>query len=190
MGQKGDALRQRIVAAADQLFYKQGYENTSFSDIATEVNISRGNFYYHFKSKDDILSAVLNARLEDIRTMLARWEKQYSDPKQCLTRFIDLLSSNQTDVTKHGCPIGSMCTELTKLNHGMQDRATEIFTLFRDWLTTQFRLLGHKQNASQHAMHLLACSQGVASISNAFKDAKFLQSEVKKLKIWLDEITA
>ena len=67
MGQKGDALRQRIVAAADQLFYIQGYENTSFSDIAEAVDISRGNFYYHFKSKDDILSAVLDARLEDIR---------------------------------------------------------------------------------------------------------------------------
>ncbi|MGD9385294.1 MAG: TetR/AcrR family transcriptional regulator, partial [Thioalkalispiraceae bacterium] len=49
MGNKGEAIRQRIVAAADQLFYQHGYENTSFSDIADAVGISRGNFYYHFK---------------------------------------------------------------------------------------------------------------------------------------------
>ncbi|HSX63230.1 MAG TPA: helix-turn-helix domain-containing protein, partial [Pseudoxanthomonas sp.] len=51
------ATRDHIVEAADQLFYQQGYERTSFSDIAEAVQISRGNFYYHFKSKDEILDA-------------------------------------------------------------------------------------------------------------------------------------
>ncbi len=190
MGQKGDALRQRIVAAADQLFYIQGYENTSFSDIAEAVDISRGNFYYHFKSKDDILSAVLDARLEDIRAMLEEWENQYPDPKQCIARYIDLLTTNQANVIKYGCSLGSLCSELTKLNHGMQNQATDILVLFRDWLTLQFRKLGQKKNATQHAMHLLARNQGIASMSNAFEDTKFLQSEVKQLKTWLDEITA
>src|SRR5688500_768121 len=55
--------RDQIVAAADQLFYRRGFEHTSFSDIADAVRISRGNFYHHFKSKDDILDAVIGARL-------------------------------------------------------------------------------------------------------------------------------
>ncbi|HJT14208.1 MAG TPA: TetR/AcrR family transcriptional regulator, partial [Dongiaceae bacterium] len=38
--------RDHIVEAADHLFYRQGYEHTSFSDIADDVQISRGNFYY------------------------------------------------------------------------------------------------------------------------------------------------
>ena len=46
--------RDQIVEAADRLFYRQGYEHTSFADIADAVQISRGNFYYHFKSKDEI----------------------------------------------------------------------------------------------------------------------------------------
>ena len=46
----GQTTRDQIVQAADQLFYRQGYEHTSFSDIADSVKISRGNFYYHFKS--------------------------------------------------------------------------------------------------------------------------------------------
>ena len=44
----------QIVEAADRLFYRQGYEHTSFSDIAGVVQISRGNFYHHFKSKDEM----------------------------------------------------------------------------------------------------------------------------------------
>lgn len=66
--------RDHIVEAADQLFYRQGFEHTSFSDIADAVQISRGNFYYHFKSKDEILDAVINVRLANTRKMLERWE--------------------------------------------------------------------------------------------------------------------
>jgi len=43
--------RDEIVQAADQLFYQQGFEHTSFADIAEIVQISRGNFYYHSKPK-------------------------------------------------------------------------------------------------------------------------------------------
>ncbi|NOZ54541.1 MAG: TetR/AcrR family transcriptional regulator [Gammaproteobacteria bacterium] len=189
MGQKGDALRQRIIAAADQLFYEQGYENTSFSDIANAVNISRGNFYFYFKSKNDILSAVLSARLDDVRAMLEEWETLYPAPKLRIIHYIDILTTNQSNVTKHGCPIGSLCTELVKLSHDMQSQATSIFALFCHWLTAQFFQLGQKRNARRLAMHLLARGQGIASIANAFNDAKFLQREVKSLKIWLDEVT-
>lgn len=44
-----------LTEAADELFYRQGYEHTSFSNIAGAVQISRGNFYHHFKTKDEIL---------------------------------------------------------------------------------------------------------------------------------------
>ena len=37
--------REHIVRAADELFYQQGFDHTSFADIAKAVNISRGNFY-------------------------------------------------------------------------------------------------------------------------------------------------
>ncbi|MDD9913854.1 MAG: helix-turn-helix domain containing protein, partial [Rhodospirillaceae bacterium] len=37
------------------LFYRHGFDHTSFADIAEAVQISRGNFYYHFRTKDDIL---------------------------------------------------------------------------------------------------------------------------------------
>ncbi|HEY7886322.1 MAG TPA: helix-turn-helix domain-containing protein, partial [Cellvibrionaceae bacterium] len=56
-------MGEKIVAAADRLFYERGFDATSFADIAEAVQISRGNFYYHFKTKDDILDAVIARRL-------------------------------------------------------------------------------------------------------------------------------
>ena len=58
------STREEIVDAADQLFYRQGYEHTSFADIAQAVQISRGNFYHHFKSKDEILDAVIQSMVD------------------------------------------------------------------------------------------------------------------------------
>ena len=74
--------RDHIVEAADRLFYRQGYEHTSFSDIADAVRISRGNFYYHFKTKDEILDAVIGARLAGTQEMLdAVGDRRESDPR-------------------------------------------------------------------------------------------------------------
>lgn len=66
------ATRDHIVEAADGLFYRRGYEHTSFSDIADAVGISHGNFYHHFKSKDEILDAVIRKRLTDTEKMLGQ----------------------------------------------------------------------------------------------------------------------
>ena len=45
-------LRKQIIDAAWELFYKQGYENTTVNDIVKKANTSKGGFYYYFKAKE------------------------------------------------------------------------------------------------------------------------------------------
>lgn len=181
--------RDYIVEAANQLFYRQGYEHTSFSHIADAVQISRGNFYYHFKSKDEILDAVIEARLANTRKMLARWEAEGDSPGDRIRSFIHILIANRDPIKRYGCPVGTLCTELAKLNHTSQAEANRLFTLFRIWLRRQFTLLGRKSDADALAMHLLARSQGVATLANAFYDEKFIRQEVKQMCDWLESYT-
>ena len=138
----GETTRDHIVEAADRLFYRQGYEHTSFSDIADAVGISRGNFYYHFKSKDEILDAVISLRLADRRTMLARWESDGETPADRIRSFIHILIANRVDIKRYGCPIGTMSSELAKLNQAAQGEANKLFRLCRTWLRRQFTLRG------------------------------------------------
>jgi len=188
MGDKAEALRHRIVAAADQLFYHHGYESTSFSDIASAVEISRGNFYYHFKSKDEILAAVIDHRAAHYKSMLDKWEQEYSDPKQRVLLYLNILTANQENIKNHGCPAGSLCTEMAKARHTVLHDANKVMSLSCEWLSHQFTQMG-LSNAKQIAMHLLARIQGIATITNAFEDKEFLCQEVKGLIQWLDEIT-
>ena len=177
--------RDHIVEAADQLFYQQGYEHTSFSHIADAVRISRGNFYYHFKSKDEILDAVINERLANTRSVLEQWEVENSRPADRIRCFIHILIDNRDKIKLYGCPVGTLSTELAKLNHASQAEANKLFKLYRNWLCKQFALLGRQRDADQLAMHLLARSQGVATLASAFHDATFIRQEVRELCDWL-----
>ena len=182
--------RDHIVEAANDLIYRQGYEHTSFSHIADAVRISRGNFYYHFKTKDDILDAVIDARLAETRAMLAAWEAEAERPADRIRCFIHILIDNRADIKRYGCPVGTLSTELAKLNHASHGEANKLFTLFRTWLRRQFTLLGRKADADALAMHLLAQSQGVATLASAFHDEKFIRREVKEMCDWLESCTA
>jgi len=185
----GMSKRDQIIEAADQLFYQQGFEHTSFAHIAEVVKISRGNFYYHFKTKNEILDAVINLRLANTQAMLDQWEVKGETPADRIRSFINILIMNQAKIKRFGCPVGTLTTELTKLNHEAQEDANKLFTLFRSWLKHQFQQLGYKKNADELAMHLLARSQGVATLASAFNDEKFIKQEVNHLYEWLGKYT-
>lgn len=181
--------RDRIVDKADQLFYEQGFEHTSFAQIAEALGISRGNFYYHFKTKDEILDAVISHRLVRTNSMLDNWELEGCTPTNRIRSFVNILIMNRAKIKRYGCPVGTLCSELVKLNHPAQGHANELFVLFRTWLCRQFEQLGRHDDADELAMHLLAFSQGVATLSSAFQDEKFIQSEVNRIEDWLTSFT-
>lgn len=177
--------RAQIVEAADRLFYERGFEATSFGDIASATGLSRGNFYYHFRTKDEILDAVIALRLVNTSAMLAAWERTSPRPADRIRSFLEILIVNRTKIIGHGCPVGTLCTELSKLDHPAAMASTGLFTLFRDWLKLQFVALGRADEADALALHALMRSQGVATLATAFKDEAFIRREVADLKAWL-----
>lgn len=66
--------RNELMDAAQLLFLSKGYEKTAVSDIVRQVNVAQGTFYYHFKSKAEILDAVVDRFVSvieaDLKTIL------------------------------------------------------------------------------------------------------------------------
>jgi len=177
--------RAEIVMAADRLFYRQGYDHTSLADIAGAVGLSRGNFYYHFRTKDEILDAVIASRLEQTGAMLAAWEAAETDPLARIGQFIRIVIVNRADIQRYGCPVGTLTGELAKLDHQSRAEANRLFELFRRWLRRQFEAAGLVSDADDLALHVLAWSQGVATLANAFRDEAFIRREVAGIEAWL-----
>ncbi len=180
--------REKIVTAADQLFYQRGFEVTSFADVAEVVGISRGNFYYHFKTKDQILDAVIERRIKDRHDMLTSWVDSGQSPKQCVASFIRILDTNRQKIRAYGCPVGTLFAELAKHGHPGENSARGLYDLFRVWLRRRFHEMGHTDDADALAMHILARSQGAASLANAYPDEPFLEQEVAQMLAWLDAV--
>lgn len=70
MTRKNPERRQELMAAAQQLFYTKGYENTSVNDIIQAAGVSKGAFYHHFDSKTAVLEAIVAQMLDQAVTNL------------------------------------------------------------------------------------------------------------------------
>jgi AcrR family transcriptional regulator len=188
MSRKSERTRQRIIEAANRLFYHKGYNQTSFSDVVEAAGVPRGNIYYYFKTKDEILEQAIAYRLARIRVMLEGWTGSYRTPVERLHRFVDILQNSAEAIMRYGCPMGSLNTELGKDQAALQGQAEQLFTVFENWLTDQFAELGYAGRARELAQRLMAQGQGISVIAHAHSDPAFLQRERQRLRRWIDQL--
>lgn len=187
MSEQKQDRRDRIVEAANLLFYNNGYNQTSFADVASEVGISKGNLHYHFRSKDDLLDAIIALRIGKIKQILMQWDEQLMDPKDKLKRFVQMLLSEEADLVRYGCPIGSLNMELGKNQQELRDRSREMFDLFQQWLGNAFKQIGYKDSKSL-SMHLLSMAQGAALMTFVYADGRLLKDECNKILEWIEDL--
>ena len=187
MTRKGQISRDRIIEAANRLIYIKGYNPTSFADVANEVGITKGNLHYHFKTKEELLEAIIASRMAMISQNLASWDEQYPDARHRLKRFTQMLLNEQQDVVRYGCPMGSLNVELGKNQLPLRDRSREMFDLFLAWLDRTVKQLGRKDHKAL-SKHLLAMAQGAALMSYVYADARILQDECQAIDEWIDSL--
>jgi len=188
MRDKGQANRQRIVMAAAELFYRRGFDATSFADVSRASGIPKGNFYYYFKSKDQLLRAVVEARTREITQTLAQWEAQTPAPRERLRQLAGILRHNAGTIGRWGCPIGSLSAELGKSRPDQQAVAQGLLELFRAWAETQFRALGRGADAAGLATHLICMLQGAGLVAAVYGDVDLLATEADQLEHWIDSL--
>ncbi|XHR28963.1 MAG: TetR/AcrR family transcriptional regulator [Chthoniobacteraceae bacterium] len=68
--------RLELIETAERLFFRRGFDETTVSDIVGELNVAQGTFYCYFKSKEDVLAAVIHRSIaqgvEKLRTVIAQ----------------------------------------------------------------------------------------------------------------------
>jgi len=108
--------KEKILQAARDLFYRNGYLATSVDNIIAQSGVSKSNFYYHFKSKEDLGIAVLELHRENFQTVLDSILLNHSlTPKERLQRYFDfLVEAQDSRLEKGGCPFGNLVAEMTE----------------------------------------------------------------------------
>ncbi len=183
---KTDQIRQQIIESTDDLLYHKGFNLMSFSDIAEAANVPRGNLYYYFKTKDDVLVAVIEHRIVQMKAMLDDWNVSINTPLERLKRYVAIPVNQLTDVIRYGCPMGGLNAELGKSQPELQMIAKAQFDVFKRWIKKQFKELCPAQDAEELTLHLLVRTQGLVIMSSVYKDKKLVLREVEGIDAWLD----
>lgn len=91
--------KQEIVDALLRVMAERGYEKASVQSIAKEAGLAPGLIHYHFKTKQDILMALVNWIASSATERLVHMNKQVSDPWDKLTAFINArLATGETEM--------------------------------------------------------------------------------------------
>src|ERR1700737_2297018 len=94
--------RSRLLSAAVELTYQNGFEATSLADIAREAKVPLGNVYYYFKTKDEIGEAIVELRLAQLSAQRQRWNEAGS-PKDRLCACIQAVFENKNRLGQLRC---------------------------------------------------------------------------------------
>jgi TetR/AcrR family transcriptional regulator, transcriptional repressor for nem operon len=190
----GRSTREAILAAASRLMHVHGYNHTALDDVLRESGVGKGNFYYHFKSKEElgyaILDQIVSAFLE--RTL----EPCFADPtRPALVRvryFLDrLLEAQRERNCVGGCALGNLAAELSDLHEGFRARLASVFAAWRERITVALR------QAQEHgevdgqcrpeavADFLVASLEGAILLTKLTKDITVMEQCVVEMKRYL-----
>jgi AcrR family transcriptional regulator len=179
--------RERLVGAACELVYRQGVTRTTLADIAQAADVPVGNVYYYFKTKDEIVAAVVQARAAQIESALAELERRHRGPKARLKGLIRLLGEQADSIAQYGCPHGTLCVELAKQTAG--PLAAPLMKIPLAWAEQQFRAMG-RRDAHDLAVELVSAYQGSAVLASALAKPELMARQTRRLEKWIDAFRA
>jgi TetR/AcrR family transcriptional repressor of nem operon len=126
--------REKILQSASDLFYHVGYQATSVDAILGKCGVSKSNFYYHFKTKEELALEVLERRIAEFETLLQTLQQEALRPAQRLDRFFTQIHDRQRDIQQMaGCPFGNFIASLPSRDDtaGMERFRLRLSQLFR-----------------------------------------------------------
>jgi AcrR family transcriptional regulator len=181
--------RERLIAAACDLFYRQGIAGTTLAHIAEAAEVPLGNMYYYFKTKDDIVAAVVEARTEEIRSATAALQRRHGSPKARLKALVAMLAESRDTIANHGCPLGTLCTELANQSGQSPSLTAPLMQTLLDWTEQQFRAMG-RRDAHDLALELVIAYEGSAVLTNALAQPELMAHEARRLEKWINALQA
>jgi AcrR family transcriptional regulator len=133
--------------------------------------------YYYFKTKDDIIGAVVQSHVDQINSALTALERQHRGPKVRLKALIRFLAEQANSIAQSGCPHGTLSSELAKQAAGSDPLAAPLMQIPLDWAEQQFRAMG-------------VSYQGSAVLTNALGQRELMGRQAGRLEKWIDALHA
>jgi TetR/AcrR family transcriptional regulator, transcriptional repressor for nem operon len=178
-------VKSRLLKAAMTLFHEHGIAATTIADVALAASVPLGNVYYHFRTKEALISAVIAARRTEVQAEL-ELAKCQANPLERLRSLIKDSHNNRELLTAHGCPYASLAQGLRDTGGILAEQAGELLRLHVEFAEAQFALLENPQ-AQALAADFIARLYGAYTLANAMNNPIFLDQQLERIEAWLEQ---
>ena len=122
----------RLCGKGLEIFNEKGYYNTSLDDILTELDLSKGAFYHHFKSKEDyFISIVQNLIVQKVYALLVEPLNTFENPLPIIVESLEnALEPGKRNEMAYGFMLNDFLTEFNKRNEEISNYLKDIINVW------------------------------------------------------------
>lgn len=194
---KASATRHSILEKAFEIIYTKGYQTTSIDEIIATTKVTKGAFYYHFKTKDEMGLAIINEILKP--TMKNDFIKPLQDAKNPIKEIYDmtkgLLLENPFLKLEYGCPAGNLAQEMTPWNVEFGKALAELTSEWQQAIENSIKnarengTVRDSVDPQQVAYFIMSGYWGIRNFGKVYNNTDCYHSYLKELKIYLNSLS-
>jgi len=192
---KAADTRMMILQKSFDLIYRRGYQATSVDEIVATTQLTKGAFFYHFKTKDEMGLSLINEFLyPGMYNVLIKPLLEGNDPKKDIYRMMEnlLLKDPFFDVD-YGCPAINMIEEMSPMNGTFKMALSKLVVHWQNAIVTSLNKgqSAHQFNSAfvpeETAMLIISGYGGVRNVGKALGKTSY-KTYLKGLKAYLTNL--
>ena len=200
MARDGSITRDKIIETAMGLALKQGHVATSVDEIIEAAEITKGTFFYHFKSKKDLAVALIDkfsaAELQILEENMEKANKLSKDPLQQLLIFVGLIQELHAQLKggQIGCLYASYSYENQLVDEDLLALAANTLTEWKDQLSNKIKKIikAYPPNLSvdpdELADSFLVTLEGAYVMARVMHKPEIIQIHLEQYKTYLESL--
>lgn len=167
--------RETILRKSLDVFLQKGYYHTKFSDLGEACGLEKSHFYYYFKSKEDLMRAVLEFTYRSVQQHI--FDKAYDEHYSPQQRLVKMMQNTVRlhASTPQGCLMGNTVLGTTGVEPEFQDILRHYFEGWIAALSHVFRTRYSPDKAQQLAQESIQEIQGSVMFVRLYGDARYLE---------------
>ena len=176
---KRPSARERLLAASDELFYRDGVHSTGIDAVIERAGVAKGSLYYIFGGKDELVAAYLRGRHQVWRQRVEAAQADTDDPDEKILAIFDALADYVSRPEFRGCPFNNAAAEAPA---GQAQRLA--INEYRDWLRQSFRQLAVDTGAADPEAltdALIVLYDGALATTNTAEPARAAAMTAKRI---------
>lgn len=193
---KAEATRLTILQKAFELIYANGYQSTSIDEIIATTQVTKGAFYYHFKTKDEMGLAIISDILKPNLTnsFVVPFQNEPNPLNAIYNLMHGLLMENKSMKVAHGCPAGNLTQEMAPWHADFRKVLDELTGQWTTAMTASIEkgkengFIRQDVNAKQVTVFVMSGYWGVRNLGKLENSNKVYTIYLEELRKYLESL--